>query len=299
MLGPIDLIYVCGNRFLVTNSTGGAAQVEYRVVGTEESGKLTLDDGSDEHAGYSELELRTKAEGPVELYRDGDRVARRRNERRPCGPAPFSGSIAAATAEESGNWSAPFSWNGVATHLNLLPTGKVLSFGETVAPQVWDPKTGDFKTVPSPVVLFCGGHSFLADGRLLVAGGHITTDRGFPDLTIFSPEHESWTSATPMRRGRWYPTNTTLASGDVLIIAGRDEAGARVNEPEVWSGGATRELTSAALESPTIPAPSWPPTAKSSSPAKTTSPDTWTRAVPEPGRRGPPAGTGSATTVRP
>jgi hypothetical protein len=247
-LGPVDLVYVCGNKFLVTNATAGAVQVEYRVMGTDETGKLTLEDGSEDHTGYSETELQTKAAGPVELYRDGDRVARRLNERSPCGPAPFSGAIAGATEAESGSWTAPFPWTGVATHLNLLSTGKVLSFGELVAPQVWDPETGSFTSVPSPVLLFCSGHSFLADGRLLVSGGHLGTNRGFPDISLFSPATESWSRSTPMTRGRWYPTATTLGSGDVVMLAGRDQAAVPVLEPEVWSGGAVRKLTTAALE---------------------------------------------------
>ena len=89
MLGPLDLIYVCDNRFMVTNSTGSIAEVEYRVLGGSEAGTLSLSDGTEEHSGFSETPLRTRAPGPVELYRDGERVARRRNEGRPCAAAPF------------------------------------------------------------------------------------------------------------------------------------------------------------------------------------------------------------------
>jgi PKD repeat protein len=243
VLAPIDLVYVCGNKFLATNSTGTAVQVEFRVLGSSEAGSMTLSDGSDEHAGHSETELQTTARGTVELYRDGDRVARRHNESRSCGPQPTSASIAGLSEAERGSWSGPFPWTGVATHLSLLSTGKVLSWGETVAPQVWDPSAGNFKAVPSPALLFCAGHAFLADGRLLVVGGHITTNRGLRDLTVFDPVAESWSRSAPMRRGRWYPTVTTLASGDALILFGTDETGVRVDEPEIWSGGALRALS--------------------------------------------------------
>jgi hypothetical protein len=56
-----------------------------------------------------------------------------------------------------------------------------------------------------------------------------------------------------MRRGRWYPTNTTLANGDVVILAGKDEAGVPVREPEVWSNGALRVLTTAGMSLPLYP----------------------------------------------
>ena len=36
---------------------------------------------------------------------------------------------------------------------------------------VWDPSTGKAKLIPTPADMFCGGHAFLPDGRLLVAGG--------------------------------------------------------------------------------------------------------------------------------
>ena len=38
MLAPLDLVYVCGNKFLATNGTHSPVQVTYRVVGTGESG---------------------------------------------------------------------------------------------------------------------------------------------------------------------------------------------------------------------------------------------------------------------
>jgi PKD repeat protein len=253
MLEPLDLVYICGNQFLATNSTLGPVQVTYRVVGTDETGSLTLPAGTGEDPGYSETDLETVKRGPVELYQDDQRVARRRNEGSPCGPSAVSTAALVASGPESGNWSAPFPWPVVALHLSLLPDGRVLSWGLDGTPQVWDPATGDFTAVPSPAWLFCAGHSFLPDGRLLVSGGHIATDRGIPDNTIFSAGSQSWSQSTPMRRGRWYPTNTTLASGAVVILAGRDEAGAAVAEPEVWSSGGIRVLSNAGLVLPYYP----------------------------------------------
>ncbi len=56
-----------------------------------------------------------------------------------------------------------------------------------------------------------------------------------------------------MNRGRWYPTTTTLANGDVLILAGRDQASIQVAEPEVWSNGTLRRLTTAPKTLPYYP----------------------------------------------
>ena len=251
-LAPLDLVYVCGNKFIATNSTRRTVHLTYRVAGSSETGGVTLPPGPVEDPGHSESELETKREGIVELYQDGQRLVRRRNLKLPCG-APAMAGLASATAADAGSWTAPFPWPVVALHASLLPTGRVLTWGLDGEPQVWNPTTGEFTEVASPVELFCAGHSLLPDGRVLVAGGHIASDRGIPDISIFSPATESWTASTPMRRGRWYPTNTTLANGSVLITAGRDQVGDEVAEPEIWSAGGVRELTGASLVLPYYP----------------------------------------------
>jgi PKD repeat protein len=255
MLARLDLVYVCGNKFLATNATPATVQLEYRVVGTGESGNITLRPGVAEgDQSWSETELETKNRGVVELYQDDQRVARRRNEGLPCGAAAFSASLASITAAESGSWSAPFAWPVIALHLILLPNGKVMSWGRVGDPQTWDPGTGTFTAVPSGPELFCSGHSFTKDGILTVAGGHISDDHGLPNITTYNVNGQAWASSTPMRRGRWYPTSTSLAVSDVLILAGRDEAGLVVAEPEVWStNGSIRVLSTASLILPYYP----------------------------------------------
>jgi len=255
MLGPVDLVYLCGNKFLVTNSTKSPVHVEYRVVDTDETGSLTLPEGPAEDPGFSETALETGARGSVELYQDGQRVARRRNEGTACGAPAISASVAGMSSPTAGSWTAPFPLPIVALHVSLLPTGKVLMWGHLGTPQVWDPATGGLTAVPSPALLFCAGHSFLSDGRLLVSGGHISDHHGIPDNTIFTPGTQSWSKSTSMLRGRWYPTNTTMANGDVVITAGRDENGVEVEEPEVWSAatGTVRMLTTAKRMLPYYP----------------------------------------------
>jgi hypothetical protein len=153
-----------------------------------------------------------------------------------------------------GQWSALLPSPTVQIHLHLLPNGKVLSWGgPTGDPQVWDPATGSFTAVPAPALLFCSGHDFLPDGRLLVAGGHLDFDHGIPNTNVFDATTASWQVAPVMARGRWYPTNTTLPDGEVLTIAGRDEAGIVVGVPEVWNGTGWRPLTGASLDLPYYP----------------------------------------------
>ena len=248
---PVDLVYVCGNKFLATNATRAPVKVTYRVIGTDETGSLTLNPSSREDEGSSETELETVEQGTVELYQNGNPVTRRRNQGLRCGASPPGvGFAVTSSSAPMGQWTAPLTWPNVAVHLSLLPTGKVLSFGLTGTAQVWDPASGNFTSVPAPAVIFCAGHSFLPDGRLLVSGGNddpVIVRNGIPDNTIFDPVSQTWSRSTPMQYARWYPTNTTLANGDVVIMSGKDGTGAVVLQPEVWSNGTLRVLSGAAL----------------------------------------------------
>ena len=144
-------------------------------------------------------------------------------------------------------------WPIVAIHTMLLPTGKVLAINRIQTPQIWDPATNQFTTVPAPANLFCAGHALLPDGRVFLAGGHIDDGKGLPNVTTFSPVTEQWTSFTPMQRGRWYPTTTVMGNGDVVIMAGRDEDSVEVTIPEVWSNGTLRQLPGADRAFPYYP----------------------------------------------
>jgi len=160
---------------------------------------------------------------------------------------------AGGQASVVGQWSSVLPAPIVQLHLQLLPDGRVLSWGLDGDPHLWDPATGNFTRVPAPSWLFCAGHDFLPDGRLLVAGGNISFGHGLRDTNIFDPVTGTWQVGPPMARGRWYPTNTTLPNGEVLTLSGEDENGATVPLPEIWNGSSWRQLTTASLELPNYP----------------------------------------------
>lgn len=84
--------------------------------------------------------------------------------------------------------------------------------------------------------VFCSGHAFVPDGRLLVSGGnekwlnvaastghpdpHFNHHTGLRDTWTFHPlpdrDGKYWRREEPMAGGRWYPSLVTLSGGDLL-----------------------------------------------------------------------------------
>jgi hypothetical protein len=158
------------------------------------------------------------------------------------------------TSASVGQWSAVLPAPIVQVHQHLLVDGRVLSFGGSSGiPQVWDPATGIFTAVPSPSLMFCSGHTWLPDGRLLVTGGGTGDGKGHPNSDIFDPATASWIVGPTMTYARWYPTNTTMPNGEVVTVAGADETGATVPIPEIGDGTSWRQLTGASFALPNYP----------------------------------------------
>ncbi len=140
-----------------------------------------------------------------------------------------------------------------ATHACLLRTGKVLYFrawGTPYESRIWNPTTGQITTqvIPpwpapknsvDPPGLFCSGHCFLPDGRVLIAGGDpeppdpdpLHQFKGLKWTYIFDPVAEAWTPAGTagnphaMADGRWYPAITAIgeprvAAEKVIAMSG-------------------------------------------------------------------------------
>jgi len=168
-----------------------------------------------------------------------------------------------ANAALVGQWGSPVDWPSlaVAIHANLLPNGQLLTWGRTVhQPVLWNPASGAFGSASEPVDLFCSGHTLLPDGRILVAGGHSGVDgKGIITSELYDYASNTWQAGADMRNGRWYPTNLSLASGEVLTISGGDTAGVLNIIPEVWGpGGANGQGSWRALTTATASLPYFP-----------------------------------------
>jgi hypothetical protein len=158
------------------------------------------------------------------------------------------------TAALVGQWSAVKPAPIVQVHQHLLLDGRVLSFGGSSGiPQVFNPATGLFTAVPISEIMFCSGHSWLPDGRLLVSGGGTGNGLGHQNSDIFDPATASWIAGPNMAYARWYPTVTTLPNGEMVSMAGADENGNPVPIPEVYDGTGWRSLTGASLTLPNYP----------------------------------------------
>jgi galactose oxidase len=156
-----------------------------------------------------------------------------------------------------GRWEPVFELPNVAIHTHVLPNGKVLFWGRRdqptgslheheCTPYVWDPGTGELTPTPQPtradgtkVNLFCAGHAFLPDGRLLVAGGHVTDGDGLDQACVYDYRANTWTALPVMNERRWYPTVTALSDGTVLVYSGSYQDNGRViinDIPQIWDG---------------------------------------------------------------
>lgn len=157
-----------------------------------------------------------------------------------------------------GEWTGPFTIPAGAydrpVHAAVLHTGKVLFFGLPTGKNswLWTPDGAGAGTVEATAnkpgdSLFCSGHSFLSDGRLLVVGGGGDgTGPRHNHGWIFDPALgvESWTrtagDGTPangdMAYYRWYPTLVTMGDepGRVLVVSGDDTSGTDVRQMEMY-----------------------------------------------------------------
>jgi hypothetical protein len=164
-------------------------------------------------------------------------------------PATFAASGPSSYATK-GRWGGLITSPVVGIHVHLLPTGKVLLWGRAGVAQLWDPnnQAAGFAPAAAPYTLFCAGHTFLSDGRLYVVGGHSVGTKGIPNTVLYDTTTGAWSMAGPMAQGRYYPTTTVLANGEVLAISGTDELQNHVTIPEVGNGTTWRRLTSAILD---------------------------------------------------
>ena len=209
------------------------------------------------------------------------------------------------------------SWEGHNDDVHMPGMGMSYAYGWNPNPngqnagQVYPNVYTELTTEASNI--FCSGHAFLADGRLLVAGGHYSSgvvDRSaippslssssnpvnvpgnpefipptspWPDLSsgnvngYIGLRHANtfnytgdgtagstyvWQAKSPMTYRRWYPTATTLSTGDALVVAGQRYGGpttgnttVQAEMPEVFdaAAGTWRSLTNATRRLPLYP----------------------------------------------
>ena len=166
-------------------------------------------------------------------------------------------SLPTAQAQSAtGAWQLGPTCRFFPVHDHVLPDGRVMMWpgdeginGDDA--RAWDPAGGTVTPLgKAGFDIFCSGHSFLPDGRLFVAGGHISNGVGLANASIYSPTGNTWQSQPQMNLGRWYPTTTVLANGDVLVVSGGVDASTgatrfrRSGRPPPGPGAASPALTS-------------------------------------------------------
>jgi concanavalin A-like lectin/glucanase superfamily protein/galactose oxidase-like protein/Big-like domain-containing protein/IPT/TIG domain-containing protein len=156
--------------------------------------------------------------------------------------ANISVTVQGPPPSQVGQWSTVMNWPIVAVHASLLPTGDVLAWTDYTineGSEIWRVSTNTFTPKPeTDVSLFCAGHAYLPDGRLLVDGGIVglTDDLGPRNATIFDPATESWSQGALMFTGRYYPTATALPDGRILVQGGTTTCSTCIADmPEIYN----------------------------------------------------------------
>ncbi|MFF2141386.1 galactose oxidase-like domain-containing protein [Kitasatospora sp. NPDC058190] len=156
-----------------------------------------------------------------------------------------------------GHWQTltlPAEFRVNAVHATLLRTGKVLIAAGSGNDEkqfnagsfkslLWDPAKNTYKLIPTPADMFCGGHTSLPDGRVLVAGGtqryekldgavkkaagvmrvrneSPERDRTFPKGTVFvAPNGREYASTVPVT----VPAATKTGSGKQTVVTAGEQ----------------------------------------------------------------------------
>ena len=172
--------------------------------------------------------------------------------RSPTNMGGMIGGAALAELATKGLWETlPCNSQVLAVHAALLHNGKVLFFAGSgndpdklaahdMRSVVWDYEAGQFYRPSTPSDVFCAGQAFLADGKLLVAGGTERYDpfHGLKSAWLFDPTLEEWLRVGDMADGRWYPSLVTLGDGCVIAVSGASATGGNNRVPEIYGPGA-------------------------------------------------------------
>lgn len=168
----------------------------------------------------------------------------------------------------AGAWTPPIKFKPpgarepyLAIHSTVLPNGLVLAWphdyryflstkrASPATPNIilWNPETNRYHSMTLPRTnLFCSGHAFLPDGRLLVLGGHgpaeypvdgLQTTYGHNHAELYDFRTDKWKAGPDMAEGRYYGSAITLGTGEVLVVAGYDEESRNAKSIEIFKDG--------------------------------------------------------------
>ncbi|MGI5149669.1 galactose oxidase-like domain-containing protein [Plantactinospora sp. CA-294935] len=177
-------------------------------------------------------------------------------------PTPTPSGCSDATGCTRGRWQVmPYESTVRGIHAVMLHNGKVLLVAGsgndpsafeagTFKTAVYDPATGAFTNVATPVDLFCAGHVQLRDGRVLVMGGnkdYPSADgtvgyQGLKNSYIFDPATNKYSRTNDMLAGHWYPSATMLGNGDILSLGGLGEDSTGTTTTDYFSSAQQRWL---------------------------------------------------------
>jgi hypothetical protein len=164
---------------------------------------------------------------------------------------------------QSGVWSNVVPLPVVAVHTALLPNGSVfmsdgMGYGANAID--WHYINNIIDTVTAPQNIFCNGMDQMADGRLMIVGGHQAGHVGLNFAGIFDPGTESWTVLPNMAYPRWYPTLTSLSDSRLMVTSGEmNGSGTDQPIPEIYnpSTNSWSQLSNSQL--PFVPVPYYYP----------------------------------------
>jgi Domain of unknown function (DUF1929) len=175
-----------------------------------------------------------------------------------------------------GKWeSVKYTFQHLPVHMALLSTGKVLAFGgsgndpkhlnnpfpaEIFEPDDIGKDNGKVYEISNEGIqgdIFCAGHAFLPDGKLLITGGTYKYDgaifgpippfSGLEQSYLFDPISLKWSRIQNLNYGRWYPTCIMIPDGRVVTMAGLTKylPWLFLNKIEVYSNSGWTVLNSA------------------------------------------------------
>jgi hypothetical protein len=146
--------------------------------------------------------------------------------------------VAERVGDNLGKWSPVYDWPVAAVHMSVLPNGKVLVWDDTeddgvgifstpgpFHTSVWDPITNVHNTVPiaqrnpSNIDMFCAPHVKFPNGDLMIPTGPV------PEHSVYSQVYnwrtDKFYRIPNLNYGRYYPSVTVLADGNILVLGGQ------------------------------------------------------------------------------